>query len=205
MLSTSDIIQGAYFAVEQAGRLVNDAAILFVRQRWATTLALSVFCLEEIGKAEMLLDRAADADKTGPKTRDEIRNARFTRHTSKLREAREITITASLSWWGNIPEDAAPIAKQLEAALNLHALEAPKEAHQARLQALFVHLLDDEWWSRPAEVTESDAHDWLTKANLEYRRIREQFVNATDPLLKEVKRALGCRLPDLPGPAAIQG
>lgn len=198
MLSTNDIIHGAYFAVEQAGRLVNDAAILFNRQRWATTLALSVFCLEEIGKAEMLLAKAAEADRTGPKTRDDIRTASFTRHTSKLREARRITITASLGWWGDIPEDAAQIAKQLEDALNIHAQNAPREAHQARLAALFVDLLEDEWWSRPAEITEDDAHSWLTKANIEYRRIWEQFANPSDPLLKKVEKTLGVRLPDLP-------
>jgi AbiV family abortive infection protein len=205
MLSTNDIIQGAYFTVEQAGRLVNDAAILFYRQRWATTLALSVFCLEEIGKAEMLLGKATDADKTGPKTRDMVRDASLRQHTSKLKQGRKITMTASLGWWGDLPEDAAQIVKQLEGALERYAQEAPNEAHQARLRALFVDLLDDEWWSRPAEVTEDDAHDWLTKANIEYRRVWERFVNATDPLLKKAKMALKGRLPDLPEPAALHG
>ncbi len=205
MLSTDDIIQGAYFAVEQAGRLVNDAALLFSQQRWATALALSVFSLEEIGKAEMLLSKAADADRTGPKTRDMVRDPHLKHHISKLIQARKITLTASLGWWGDVPADAAQVAKQLEDALDRYAQAAPTEAHQARMRALFVDLLDDEWWSRPVEITEADAHDWLTKANIEYRRVWEQFVNTTDPLLKKVKKTLGVRLPDLPEPATLHG
>jgi AbiV family abortive infection protein len=58
MVSHTNIIEGAFHAMEQAGLLINDAAALYQQGRWPSSLVVAVFSLEELGKAEMLL-RAA--------------------------------------------------------------------------------------------------------------------------------------------------
>lgn len=72
MLSANSIVEGAFYAMEQAGLLVSDAAMLYSQRRWPSSLVVAVFALEELGKADMLLQRGIEAAKTGPKSKEEL-------------------------------------------------------------------------------------------------------------------------------------
>lgn len=100
MLAADDIIEGAFHAMEQAGLLINDAATLYEQHRWPSSLVLGVFSLEELGKAEIWLQRGIDALANGPKTRDQA-IAGGTTHQTKLRAGRgPATVPASVSLLG---------------------------------------------------------------------------------------------------------
>jgi len=68
--------QGAFFALEQAGQLLMDAALLFQNRRWSSALVLSVFCLEELGKSDILIEKAKTALGGEPVT-SSMREQRF--------------------------------------------------------------------------------------------------------------------------------
>jgi len=70
MLDAIHIIEGAFYAMEQAGLLLNDAATLYAERQWPSSLVLAVFSLEELGKAEMLHQRGIEAANSGPKSKE---------------------------------------------------------------------------------------------------------------------------------------
>src|SRR5713226_2898178 len=160
MVSATGILEGAYYAMDQAGRLLNDAAALYDRNRWPSSLVLAVFSMEELGKAETLVNRAKDAANTGPKSVQDVM-AGLASHRTKLRTGRgPLTVTAAVSFWGDIPEpgttEMAQIDRRLAEAERIAQQNAPGEAHEARMRALYLDLGDDELWTRPTETTMSE-------------------------------------------------
>ncbi len=55
-LSADFLLQGAYYAAEQAGLLLGDARVLFERGRHSTSMVLAAFCREAIGRAIIYLE-----------------------------------------------------------------------------------------------------------------------------------------------------
>jgi AbiV family abortive infection protein len=55
-LTETDLLKGAVYALEQAGHLLHDAYLLFLRERYASSIVLAVFSKEEMGRFELLLD-----------------------------------------------------------------------------------------------------------------------------------------------------
>jgi AbiV family abortive infection protein len=135
-------------------------------------LVLAVFSLEELGKAEILLNRAMDAVNTGPKSVEDVMTG-LNRHPIKLRAGRgPLTLTAMVSLFGDIPEpgtaEMAEIERRLAEAQRIAQEHAPREAHEARMRALYVDLGEDELWRRPTETTSSDAYFILSAASIEF-------------------------------------
>jgi len=54
-LTAEDLLRGAVYALEQAGFLLHDAETLYKAGRYSSALALSVFCVEEMGRTGILL------------------------------------------------------------------------------------------------------------------------------------------------------
>jgi len=103
MLTAISIIEGAYYAMDHAGQLLNDAIVLYERKRWPSSLVLAVFSLEELGKAEALLCRARDSANAGPKSVQDVKTG-LAAHRTKLEAGRgPLTITATVGFWGDIP------------------------------------------------------------------------------------------------------
>jgi len=202
MLTATNIIEGAYYAMDQAGQLLNDAVVLYERKRWPSSLMLAVFSLEELGKAEALLCRARDSVDTGPKNVQDVM-AGLAAHRTKLRTGRgPLTITATISFWGDIPEpgtrEMAEIEQRLADADRIAQENAPREAHEARMRALYVDLGDGELWQRPTETTSKEAYLMLSAASVEYGVRRVKFVNPTDAVVRQAQIDLVGRLPRLP-------
>jgi AbiV family abortive infection protein len=204
MLATRSIVQGAYYAMEQSGRLLADAFQLYTLRRWSSSLVLAVFSLEELGKADMLLTRGVDAALNGPKRREEVM-AGVAWHATKLRAGRgPLTVTASVAFWGDIPDPNAAEMVELERRLaeadRIASEHAPREAHEARMRALYVDLGDFGLWNRPVETTPSDAYLLVSAASIEYDVRRTKFIVPTEPAVIQAVRELGAlpQLPDAP-------
>jgi len=188
--------------MEQSGKLLTDAVELYALKRWSSSLVLAVFSLEELGKAEVLLNRAIDASAHGPKTAEEVM-AGLDRHATKLKSGRgRITVSACVGFWGDVPEpngeEMAELLRRLEDA-NQRALEhAPRADHQARMRALYVDLAEYDLWSRPVETSMNDAYLMVAAASIEYDVRKGKFTNPVDPAVRQVVRDLGDLLPTLP-------
>jgi AbiV family abortive infection protein len=202
MLTATEIVEGAYYAMDQAGQLLSDAVVLYDRGRWPSSLVLGVFSLEELGKAEALFYRAKDAVNTGPKRLQDVM-AGLTSHPTKLKTGRgPLTVTASVFFWGDIPEpgtrEMEEIERRLASAERVAQQNAPNEAHKARMRALYVDLRDGESWRRPSETTGAQAYLMLAAVSIEYGVRRGKFVNPTDAIMSQALIDLGSRLPQLP-------
>src|SRR5437867_4893873 len=57
-----ELRQGAWYALEQAGRLLESAALVFNNGDSATGLGLAMFAAEELGRSSILRDLAKGAD-----------------------------------------------------------------------------------------------------------------------------------------------
>jgi AbiV family abortive infection protein len=202
MLSVSSIVEGAFYAMEQAGLLINDAAALYTQRRWPSSLVVAVFSLEELGKAEMLLRRGIEAAATGPKSKEDVM-AGANRHPTKLRAGRGLaTVTVSVSFWGDIPEpnalEGAELERQLNEAEQIALQNAPNDAHAARMRALYVDLGENDTWARPKETGPSEAYLMVSAASIEYGVRRGKFVQPTDAVVRRAVAELGGCIPRLP-------
>src|SRR5258708_4791524 len=144
MLSARNIIEGSFYAMEQAGLLINDAAALYAQRKWPSSLVLAVFSLEELGKAEILLQRGIEAAATGPKSRDQV-IAGGAAHKTKLKAGQgPATVTASVNFSDDIPApntaESEELEAQLDAAQQIALDNAPAEGHAARMRSLYADL-----------------------------------------------------------------
>jgi AbiV family abortive infection protein len=207
MLGADRIIEGAFYSMEQAGRLINDAAALYAQGKWSSSLVLAVFSLEELGKAEMLLLRGIETATGAPKSRNQVMNG-VTRHATKLKAGRgEATITASVSFWGDITapntDEGNALEAQLNAAQEIALTNAPVEAHNARMRALYVDLAEDEMWVKPKETTPSEAYLMVSAASIEYGVRRGKFVAPNNAAVAAAIMRLGGLIPALPEAPAV--
>ena len=63
-LSAHDLLEGAMYAMEQAGHLLHDAVGLYERGRYSSAVVLSVYAREEMGRAEIFQVYVGPAEST---------------------------------------------------------------------------------------------------------------------------------------------
>jgi hypothetical protein len=126
-----------------------------------------------------------------------------TKHKTKLSIGQGLaTITASVSFWGDIPApntaEAGALEQQFQTAQQIALDNAPGEAHAARMDALYVDLSPDELWKRPKETGPSDAYLMVSKASIEYGVRRGKFVHPINAIVAQAVEQLGVLVPKLP-------
>ena len=90
-LSLDFLLRGAFYSMEQAWHLLQDGVLLFQRGRYSSSLVLSVYCLEEMGRAEICLRERERALTSAEVTVKDLRDA-YTKHKLKLGQG-QITVT----------------------------------------------------------------------------------------------------------------
>jgi AbiV family abortive infection protein len=196
-LEAHEILKGAYLAMEQAGRLLNDACLLFEHRRLSSSVVLAVFSVEEGGKAEKLLRLALAAAKQGPVEEATVERTVRSRHQMKIKWGRGPASFVEAVWtWGG-SESEAELARRLPEKVETALTDAPQKDHAARLRALFVDF-DDGRWHRPAETTANDAFKLVLAAAIEYGTRRGKFLKPSDPFVQESLERMA--LPSLPDP-----
>src|SRR5262249_51540232 len=56
-VSGQALLQGAWLAIEQSGRLLKDAGSLYSLQSYSTAIAVAMFAREELGRHYILVDK----------------------------------------------------------------------------------------------------------------------------------------------------
>src|SRR5438128_9912470 len=83
-LSAHDLLEGAMYAMEQAGHLLHDAVGLYERGRYSSAVVLGVYAREEMGRAEIFLGKRKEALAAGSVSPDSVIKA-CGDHVNKLR------------------------------------------------------------------------------------------------------------------------
>ena len=202
-IRADSLLRGAFYALEQAWNLLYDAVGLYQKRRYANSLVLSVFCLEEQGRAEIYLNKRKLALQSGRVNVQSLRK-QCQKHEVKLNQG-QIPVTAVLFGFGEPPStgsaEEAKVAARLRKVRQVLEERAPREAHENRFRALYVDPGEDgKRWNRPSKtISEEDADKWLGAALVGYERLRGQLVESNDAELAGAVLEWKSR-PELPEP-----
>jgi AbiV family abortive infection protein len=158
MLTDTDLLHGAIYALKQAGEHLHCAVKLWNGGDYAHGLMIAVFAREEVGRFKLLYQEREEAMKTGPRSGEHI--SKVLEHKAKLKAG------ANGVFMEFDPNDAevaglkaphlSPEWKKARAVADARMLkkyeEQPDTTHRARMRAQYVDLLDDGTWSRPSQV-----------------------------------------------------
>jgi AbiV family abortive infection protein len=220
-ISSRYILKGAWYAIEQAGHLLNDAAILYRRGRLSTAAGLALLAREELGKGVLLLGAWKNVAIDGGHiaTRKELQKL-IQGHAEKQERG---TMWVALRGRG----DDGPLDRLLSAhrsddagvrdaaAKQLHEMSAalrkrlPDDRHGDRLKAFYVDPTDEhDAWDRPIDARFSrPPHDIVVDAISDYAAQRfsllDQVQNTNPPLAEAI--ATWTERPILPMPPDLWG
>lgn len=187
-LDAEDLLHGAFYALEQGGRLLHDAVYLFGQQRYASAAVLGVFAREEIGRFKILVQERNEALNSGPRSVEEIRK-RCSSHEHKLRNA---PAGMSLQYNANAPgleglhADAQSTEFQeahaiLDKRMRRKAKRQPAHTHSTRTAALYVDVDPaTKMWNRPADITPATAGMLLQDVANDYAHRYSYIHNPND-------------------------
>ena len=180
VVSERTLIEGVWFAVEQAGKLLTSAVALCDAGDCASALALAMFGREELGRSRLLMAAAADVRGGKALTRSNIAERCRPHEGKHAAGALSIVMRPKI---GDAAYDAlqkrdqaargSPERLEAEAAVNALAdaelKAAPKRRHASRMSAIYVDITKDgQGWSRPTSVDAAVARDEVNDAVNDY-------------------------------------
>jgi AbiV family abortive infection protein len=188
-LTEQVLLEGAWHALAQAGRLLNSAFSLFQANDASTALAIAMFGREELGRSRLLRDCAREVREGFALTVHDVRN-RCEDHVAKQSESafcivlrppmdsalgRAMTIMSQPDPSSREWQDAKDM---LDAAIGSKQKRQPQQRHDSRCNALYVDLNSSgTGWHRPTEIAEDDARNAIQEALNDYRLERERLTN----------------------------
>lgn len=173
------LLQGAWYAMEQAGFLLRAAVTLFDAEQYAPAAGLALLAHEELGKHRILVDRWWKAQmKRADFTVASIKGA-YEDHVEKQRRG-QLSVTyrfgpgvvsdlvRKVIGGPRTPEYAAARGK-LDEVIKHKAKRTPDQRHRSRMNALYVALENSgDSWSRPADIGRDKALDIVQEACGDY-------------------------------------
>jgi AbiV family abortive infection protein len=177
MASPDSLLRGGWYALEQAGRLMKDAEVLFEAGSHSTAAGLALLSREELAKSRRLFALWMRTARGQQVTREQMIEDIDMDHVAKQRHGASsftLSIDAATRAILDRGRDAAPAEfddarRRLDARFDRLMKKAPNTRHQQRLRAFYVDPANDEnAWLRPSDLTRSEAQDILIDAGKDY-------------------------------------
>jgi AbiV family abortive infection protein len=181
-----ELRQGAWYALEQAGRLLESATLVFNNGDSATGLGLAMFAAEELGRSRILRDLADRADageKIYPQTvqeacEDHVEKQRkgmfsISFHTDRDTGLGKVMLKQEASAIGS--DEWAEAERQLQNATESMKKQLPHSRHNLRMRAFYVGLRDSGDWGRPDAVNREVARTAITDVVNDYAPERDRL------------------------------
>ena len=199
MVTQRTLVEGVWFAMEQAGRLLASAVNVYGSTDYGSAIALAMFAHEELGRSRILLEMADEVHRGSTVDTEAVRK-RCKDHVEKQRRG-----AFSVTYRGNAGEpmaDALTVRMQstpgsadyeaaqatIDVATAAIAMAQPSQRHGARMAAVYLDLAPDgETWIRPSGILKEVAFDRLNAAANDYSVGRQWFV---EPLLSTTDERL---------------
>lgn len=183
------LLEGSWWALEQAGRLLRSAITLLESGDPSTALAVAMFGREELGRSRLLRDcaqevhegKALQAHEITKRCEDHVRKQGASAFGVTLRPSSDSQIGKALSAmtqhepgseeWSNANDlvNSAADAKQKR---------QPHDRHQARCKGLYVDLNDSGTnWLRPIEISREEARINISDAVNDYAQEVDRLTN----------------------------
>ena len=206
MVSESLLLEGSWYALEQAGRLLRAAVGVFDDGDPATGLVLAMFGREEIGRSRILRSLADEvaggacfeAVEVSRRCGDHVRKQRAGTSGTTLRVAPPSQLASALrAIAGSALGSAAWAAARevIRAASEAKAKRDPQDSHDVREVALYVDLdSSGTRWTRPCAVesTEARAHmeDAIGDYAIECDALRDDVIENAFPKMARTRAAM---------------
>jgi AbiV family abortive infection protein len=204
MVTEKTLIEGVWYAMEQAGRLITSAVAVYEVGDFSSSIVLAMFAHEELGRSRILLDMAVNVHQGKKIHPDEVRK-QCNIHIEKQRYG-----ALSVTYHGKRGE---PLAEALNQQMNTQPGSAeftlarqiidqetakiadaqPKNRHDTRMEAVYVDLNDDgKSWKRPMRFTKQEAFTLINDSANDYSTGSQWF---TEPLFSSNDPGLLARSP----------
>ena len=180
MISEVVLLEGSWYALEQAGRLLHAAVGVYDRGDPGTALALGMFGSEEIGRSRILRTLANEVA-SGASFSPQNVTDRCNDHVKKQREGATGTSIrfappSQLAKAVQIRAGSTPRSPGWKAACDVISVAVtsktkrdPQDRHDMREKALYVDLDSDSMsWSRPCSITATIAREHIEDAVGDY-------------------------------------
>lgn len=195
------LMRGGWFALEQAGRLVNDARRLFESGSYGTAAGLALLSREELAKSRELFSLWIKAIRGATITRTQaIAQVEGMSHTAKQRRGGgsfsipvdETALRVLLAGRDAAPDKYDDIVRRQWLMFERMMKRAPSDRTEQRERAFYVDSsADRSRWLRPAEMTRGDAEQILEEARLDYwQQHRVPGIPGLDRDLQRLRTAL---------------
>jgi AbiV family abortive infection protein len=202
LIDEDGLLKGAWYALEQAGILIDDAVTLYDKDDWSTAVGLALLGREELGKSRILRDLAKEA--TGRSVLVSEVQAACNKHKAKQAKAilshvfkpprnsklgRAIVDQMEGPAWS--PKATAARAV-IDAEIKAEQDSLPTERHQRRLQAFYLDLQDSGEWVRPVAMDSQEARDLVEHAVNDYALpFHNLNIEGHAPEMTRVRKVLG--------------
>jgi AbiV family abortive infection protein len=194
------ILRGYAYALEQCGLLLRDANVLYEKGSYASTVALTAFAREELGRSSIYLDLWRRASAGESFTIEQLRQA-CDDHVAK-QKAGMLSLTMRThrdSGLGKIlstrmtADPQSPERHKANADLKrideIKGKRTPSDRHEKRMAALYVDPISETEWNRPGITSASSAYEFLEDAHNDYSgRYGNGYVqpSSSNEILKEL-------------------
>lgn len=171
------LLKGGWFALRQAGRLMNDAAVLFDAGSYSTAAGLALLSREELAKSRKLFALWMRAHRGEQVTRDQVVESIDMNHVEKQRHgASTFTIPVDESTLEILtrgregdPEKYEEARRRMDAIFQRLIKRAADTRHRLRLRAFYVDAAQGEAsWLRPDDIRRGEAEEIVVDAGNDY-------------------------------------
>lgn len=182
------ILVGAYHALGNAARLLEDAALLYSAGRWPTSFHLAVMAREELGRFNILgkfaNEMGNDTTTVTPSVVRKRVHPQSNAHHLKLKAGQSTFMLKT-----PLPEGTFIERQKLYEEMRNIDSEA---LHRKRQTAQYVDINDDETWSTPQNISDSEALQiiWIVSCEIGDSLLWAESDSECQDLLHRAKASL---------------
>jgi AbiV family abortive infection protein len=211
MVTAQYLLEGAFYAMEQCGLLLQHALILYENRAYSSAVALAAFAREEMGRARILFElrknvqncQTVSIEDIKDKCKDHVEKQEYAQLSIVLRSSGDTGLAELLRVGIDDPqsEEYKQARKQIHKITQRLKRRTPLDRHKERMNSLYVE--PDELgtrWNRPRNNTPSvDAMNFILDALNDYRGEyhRLEYIEHSDTELFQALQAW-CERPELP-------
>jgi AbiV family abortive infection protein len=206
MVSDTVLLEGSWYALEQAGRLLRAAVGVYDRGDPGTALALALFGREEVGRSRILRTLADEVvggasfntAEVTKRCEDHVKKKRAGALSTTLRVVPPSQLAAALQARASSdPRSLEWVAARdvIRSALEAKAKRDPQDRHDTRESALYVDLdSNGTSWSRPCTIAAAVAREHIEDAVNDYATecdaLRDDVIDDDFPTMAKARAGM---------------
>lgn len=183
------LLEGSWYALEQAGRLLRSATSIFESGDFSTALAVAMFGREELGRSRLLRECSREVHDGKPlqaheitkRCEDHVRKQAASAFGTTLRPPANSQLGMALHAVSAYQPGSAEWNKAndvINSAVEAARKRQPHDRHEARCDGLYVDLNDlGTGWLRPIDISKEEARTHISDALNDYAQEVDRLSN----------------------------